>query len=169
MKLLYLLRHAKSSWADERLPDHDRPLAPRGKRDARRMGDWMREHNVAPSLVLCSPAVRAVSTLERLGKVVHDGTPPRIEEDLYGATAAALIDRLRRVPEPTPSVLVVGHNPGLHELANTLAVRGAKLARLRAKLPTCGLVALALPVDSWDDVQEATAELASFVTPKDLK
>src|SRR5579859_6192443 len=108
MKLLYLLRHAKSSWADEHLPDHDRPLAPRGRRDARRVGDWMRQHNVSPSLVLCSSAVRAVSTFEQLGKVVADGTPLHVEDDLYGTTATTLLGRLRLVPELVPSVLIVG-------------------------------------------------------------
>lgn len=169
MKLLYLLRHAKSSWEDERLPDHDRPLAPRGKRDARRMGAWMRRHGVAPSLALCSSAVRAMNTLERLGQVVPDGTAPRIEDDLYGVTATALLERLRRVPEPTPSVLIVGHNPGLHELANTLAIRGNDLDRLRAKLPTGALVALAIPIDAWQDLRRESAEVTSFVTPKDVE
>jgi phosphohistidine phosphatase len=110
MKRLYLLRHAKSSWKDTSLPDHDRPLAGRGRRAAKAIARHMREQGIEPDLVLCSSARRARETLDRMEPAV--GTPAvRVEPDLYAASARALLERLRSVLDTVESVMLIGHNP----------------------------------------------------------
>ena len=109
---LWLLRHAKSSWDEPGLADHDRPLAPRGRKAAKRIRRWAAEHDVRPDLVLCSTAVRARATLEL---VCRRSAHPQveIEDGLYHAWADDLLERLRASPADVDGVLVIGHNPGL--------------------------------------------------------
>jgi phosphohistidine phosphatase len=153
--ILYLLRHAKSSWEFFDLPDHDRPLAPRGKRAAKAMARHLREQGIVPELVLCSTATRARETLERVG--LGDGNVA-FESGLYGASAATLLRRLDDVD--AESVMLVGHNPGLHDLA--LRMLRNPPAELEAKFPTGALVAMELGDDG-------TAELLEFTRPRDLE
>src|SRR4051794_26437716 len=120
MKRLYLLRHAKSSWKDPGLADHDRPLAGRGRRAAKAVARHLREQGIDPELVLCSTARRARETLERLEPALGRGAV-RVEPVLYGADAGALLEHLRGVSDAVGSVLVIGHNPGLQRLALGLA------------------------------------------------
>jgi phosphohistidine phosphatase len=120
MKRVYLLRHAKSSWKHPELPDRDRPLAGRGKRAAKAIVKHMRAQEFEPELVLCSTARRARETLERIEPALGRA-PVRVEGELYGASARELLVRLRRLPDDVGSVLVIGHNPGMHELASELA------------------------------------------------
>ena len=123
MKRLWLLRHAKSSWDEPGLADHDRPLAPRGRKAGKRMRRWAAEHDVRPDLVLCSTAVRARATLDLVAPAL--GAPDvEIEGGLYHAWADDLLERLRGVPPDSTSVLLIGHNPGLHDLAALLAPPG---------------------------------------------
>jgi phosphohistidine phosphatase len=150
--ILYLLRHAKSSWEFLDLPDHDRPLAPRGKRAAKAMARHLRKQGIVPELVLCSTATRARETLERVGL---EGV---LEPGLYGASAATLLGRLDDVD--AESVMLVGHNPGLHDLA--LRLLRNPPAELEAKFPTGALVAMELGDDG-------TAELLEFTRPRDLE
>jgi phosphohistidine phosphatase len=156
---LYLLRHAKSSWKDAGIADHDRPLAGRGRKAAKAMGAWLREERVKPELVLCSSATRARQTFERLeplgAREVH------IERELYGADAPTLLARLRDLPEGVASVMVIAHNPGLHDLALLLA--GAP----EEKFPTGALVTLTFDRE-WRSLEKDTAELAAFVKPREL-
>ncbi len=166
MRRLYLLRHAKSSWDDPSLADHDRPLAPRGRKAARRLGAHLSEEGIEPELVLCSSARRTRETLERLGGAVG-GSTVEVEEGLYAADADALADRLRAVPDEVRSVLLIGHNPGLEELALDLAGRGEALARLEEKFPTGALAALELST-SWAGLSPGSAELTAFVVPREL-
>jgi phosphohistidine phosphatase len=120
MKRLYFLRHAKSSWKDTSLADHDRPLAGRGRRAAKTIARHVREQGIEPELVLCSLARRARETLDRIEPAL--GTPTiRVEGDLYAASGPALLDRLRDVPHTVESVMLIGHNPGLQDLALDLA------------------------------------------------
>jgi len=168
--VLYVLRHAKSSWNDPGLPDRARPLAPRGERAAAVLGAYLAQEQVRPDRVLCSPVRRAVDTLA--GVRVHwKGAPdPILEEGLYGASARELAERLRRIPGEVASVLLVGHNPGLHDLVRTLAGSGPpeELGRLRQKLPTAGWVELALPGPGWRDLAPERGELRRFRVPRDL-
>jgi phosphohistidine phosphatase len=161
---LYLLRHAKSSWDEPGLADHDRPLAKRGRRAADAMARHLRENEVAPELVLCSTARRARETFERIEPAL-EAPEVRFERELYGATPHGLLERLQRVPDSVASVMVVGHNPTLEELALDLARPSPARRELEAKFPTGALATLELP-GSWGDLDEA--ELVAFVRPRDL-
>jgi phosphohistidine phosphatase len=160
---LYLLRHAKSSWKDPALADHDRPLAPRGRRAAKAIGRHLRDRGIEPALVLCSSATRARQTLERIK--LGDA---QIEPDLYGAGADALLARLREVPAAVPSVMLIGHNPGLQDLALLLSRPGAERQELEVKFPTAALAALAFTASGWRMLDRGTAELIEFVRPRDV-
>lgn len=166
MTRLYLLRHAKSSWDEPGLADRDRPLAPRGRRAAERMAEHLRAEGIRPDIVLCSPALRARRTLEIVRPSL--GEPEvTVEDALYGIDADALLGRLRELPEGTDAAMVVGHNPTLQDLALDLAGEGEDLPRLREKLPTGALLALAFE-GAWHDLGPGTARLGSFVSPRDL-
>jgi phosphohistidine phosphatase len=168
MKRVYLLRHAKSSWKDRSLADRDRPLAGRGRRAASALADHLRAEGVRPELVLCSPARRARDTLERVEGALGDEVEVVFEEGLYGASEAALLARLRALPREVGSVLVIGHNPGLGELALALASEGADLARMREKYPTAALATIDVPADRWSALGRGGGELVAYVRPRDL-
>jgi phosphohistidine phosphatase len=162
---LFLLRHAKSSWDDEGTDDHARPLSARGEAAMRDMATYLRRQAVGPALVLCSTALRARQTLAALalaGEVSY-------EDELYGAGAAILLARLHTVADEVGSVMVVGHNPGLHELAVACAGRGepGALARLRDKLPTGALVELCF-AGPWASLRPGGAALEALVLPREL-
>ncbi|WP_119678198.1 SixA phosphatase family protein [Indioceanicola profundi] len=174
MKTLYLLRHAKSAWDDPDLDDHDRPLAPRGQRAAATMAKYLGERKAGPpmlDLVLCSTAVRARQTLERV--LPAWTSPPRVlvERDLYLCGADALLERLRGLPEEVGAAMVVAHNPDLHKLATGLAADGPEelMHSLHAKLPTAGFVTLSINSgEGWGGLDWGQAMLADYVTPRSL-
>lgn len=168
MHTLYLLRHAKSDWSDPALADQERPLAPRGRRDGSRVAEHIVRLGIEPDLVLCSSARRTRETLELVQSALGSAVRIALEEELYAASADELLHRLRAVPEATASVLLIGHNPGLQELALVLASAGADLARLEAKFPTAALATLVLPQASWRRLSRADAVLEAFVVPKQL-
>jgi phosphohistidine phosphatase len=152
---LYLLRHAKSSWKDGSLDDHDRPLAGRGRKASKAIGRYLRDHDIEPELVLCSSAKRARQTLERLGPA---GVDAHIEPELYGAGAHELLERLHAVPEAVASVMLIGHNPGMQQLAYMLA-------GLDDKFPTAALATF--ECDGWPTLERA--ELVDYVRPRELE
>ncbi len=162
MKTLYLLRHAKSDWDDPQMPDHDRPLAPRGRRDAPEMGKAFREKGEQPGRIVCSTALRARQTLELFGQAA--GLPAEREESstLYNATPALLVDLMRRLPADCPSLLVVGHNPTMEE---TVLV----LTRHITPMPPAAMVRIDFDVDGWKAVGNGTGRLAWHLTPKGLQ
>jgi phosphohistidine phosphatase len=169
MRQLLLLRHAKSSRDDPRLADRDRPLSARGHRDAAMMRGEMRDLGLAPDLVLVSPSRRTIDTLEAL-EPWDDA--PLIEpvEALYLARPPQLLAVLHEVAETVRSVLVIAHNPGLHELAIGLAGSGPPAAeqRLRTKFPTAALAEFTVS-GRWGDVGHGTTSLVRFVTPAELR
>jgi phosphohistidine phosphatase len=167
MKRLYLLRHAKSSWKDPSLPDHDRPLAGRGRRAAKAIARHLREQRIAPELVLCSTARRARETLERIESALGTSVVC-VEGDLYAASAPELLERLRSVPDAVGSVMLIGHNPGLQELALDLARPAPTVRELATNYPTAALATLALPASSWQELDRDTAELVALVRPREL-
>lgn len=167
MYALYLLRHAKSSWADPTLSDHERPLAPRGRRDAKRIAAHLLQQRVEPEVVLCSSAARARETLELLRPALGSSTV-EVEEELYAASSDELLARIRLVPDAVDSVMLIGHNPGLHQLALTLASSGDELERLEAKFPTAALSTLAVS-KGWSRLEPADATVAAYVVPKQLR
>jgi phosphohistidine phosphatase len=160
---LYLLRHAKSSWKESGIPDHDRPLAGRGRRAAKAMAAHLQAERVRPELVLCSSATRARQTFERVeplgAREVH------IERELYGADAATLLARLRDVPAGVGSVMVIAHNPGLEDLTRVLARQHDELGE---KFPTGALATLSFGDREWASLERGTAELVDFVRPREL-
>lgn len=172
MRQLLLLRHAKSSWDDPRLSDHARPLNARGRRAAHAMADAMRELGLTPDIVLVSSARRTLQTLEALAPL--EG-PPLIEpmDDLYLAAWPSLLGVLRGLPETARSVLLIGHNPGLHDLAMALAgpalmaSGGAMAERLAAGYPTAGLTEFAVAMP-WRLLEAGGGRLLRFLTPADL-
>jgi phosphohistidine phosphatase len=163
---LYLLRHAKSSWKDRGLADQDRPLAGRGRRAAKAMAAYLKQHGIEPQLVLCSTARRTRETLDRIAASIGDGDV-RVERELYLAGAGVLLARLHEIPATVTSVMLIGHNPGMEELALLLARRGAKVRELEAKFPTGALATLAVKT-GWAELDRGTAELVEFIRPRDL-
>jgi phosphohistidine phosphatase len=176
---LVLLRHAKSAWPD--LPDHERPLAGRGRRDAPVMGRWLRTAGHVPDQVLCSTARRTRETWQ-LAQPGLGAAPPVIFEDrVYEASAAQLLDLARHALPAATTLLIVGHAPGIPELALTLAqtatpadddagnsaVPQAALDRMRAKFPTAAVAVLEL-TGPWARLGPGTARLTGFVTPRDV-
>jgi phosphohistidine phosphatase len=167
MPTLYLLRHAKSSWDEPRLADHERPLAKRGRRDAKRIAKHLRRSGVEPALVVCSTAARTRETLERVRPAIGDPTIV-FAEQLYAASSDQLLERLRLVPDEIASVLLIGHNPGLQKLALALASGGDGLDRLAEKFPTAALATLELATP-WSRLGPAEATLTALVVPKQLR
>ena len=169
MKTLHLLRHAKSSWDQPGLPDFERPLAPRGRRAARKLAGHFRAAAISPELVLCSPSVRTRATLEPIRAELDDPTV-RFPEALYAAGFETLLDIVHRVDPHVPSLLLIGHNPGLQLLALRLARSGdpGNLRRLAEKFPTGALATIALDVGAWEEVGLVAGELVAYVVPRDL-
>lgn len=166
---LLVLRHAKSSWNNSFMADHDRPLAPRGRRAAEALAGHVATIAPPPSLVLCSTARRAQETLEPVRSRLPGSTEVLIEEDLYGAPAPLIVARLREVSEATPSVLLVAHNPGLEDLVRGLGSEGdpGLIERVRTKFPTGALATLAFD-GPWKTLGSGAATLEAFVVPGDL-
>ena len=167
-KTLYLLRHAKSSWEDPTLADHDRPLAPRGRRASKSIAEYLRRQRSAPRLVLCSSSERTRETLKRISAGLHGEVDVRIEERLYTASASGLLERLHKVDARVDSVMLIGHYPAIQELALSLAGTGVDLRRLTEKFPTAGLATLRFR-GSWEELAPGAASLIGFVTPKRLE
>ncbi|MFN4281494.1 MAG: SixA phosphatase family protein [Alphaproteobacteria bacterium] len=175
MKRLYLLRHAKSSWGDPGLADHERPLNARGQAAARVMARHLASHDLPPQAILASTARRVAETLEILRP---DGglesAPVLRDRGLYLAEPPALLSRLRQAPADADSLMMVGHNPGLHDFALRLAgeVGAANMAmrqNLRAAYPTCALAVIDFPLaENWQEIGWGDGRLEDFVTPKGL-
>jgi phosphohistidine phosphatase len=162
MPSLLLLRHAKSSWDDPALDDHDRPLAPRGRRATGVLAAHIRSEGIQPALVLCSSSTRTLQTLE--GIELSGTADVQVEDELYGASEDGLLQRLHEIADATDSVMVIGHNPAIGALARLLARDDADLA---GKYPTGGLATLEFS-GSWRDLAPGGNELTRFVTPKGL-
>jgi len=168
VRRLYLLRHAKSSWDDPTSDDHERPLAPRGRRAAHGIAEHLRRHDITPAMVLCSSSRRTRETLEAITPALRKKTDQLIEDGLYAADAAELLDRLHQIPDDVPSVMLIGHNPGLQDLAVTLASSGRRLESLRTKFPTAALATLSIPSAGWSRLSPGDAQLEDLVVPREL-
>jgi phosphohistidine phosphatase len=171
VKTVLLLRHAKSSWDDGGLADHERPLSRRGERAAELMAEHVVKRAPRPDLILCSTAVRSRQTLAPLVHRLTAPAPPiLLEKGLYMASEDTLMARLRDVPDDAATVLLIGHNDGIWQFAEVLAGRGkaALLSGLHGKFPTGALAVLKAPIKHWADLTAGSAELSGYVRPKDL-
>ncbi|MBV2356406.1 histidine phosphatase family protein [Streptomyces sp. J2-1] len=170
LRRLVVLRHAKSAWPDG-VADHQRPLAPRGVRDARAAGRALAEADCLPDLALCSTALRARRTWELAS--AQWGTPPSalLDRRLYEAGVPDLLDVLRGVSAQVETLLLIGHNPALEELVLELAADGLDdtLARVRVKFPTSAVAVLAWHGTGWPALAPGTAVLTAFTVPRGKK
>ena len=168
MKRLHLLRHAKSSWKED-VEDRQRALNHRGREAARRVGRYLAETIGELDLALCSSAIRTRETLQLV--LGNFAVAPRsaIEDELYAASREELIERLRRLPEEATNVLVVGHNPGLHELAVALAETDSSAFRALAtgKFPTAACVSFQIS-RPWSELPLSRHKPTHYVTPASL-
>lgn len=164
MKRLGILRHAKSSWDDPAIGDFDRPLNQRGREAATRMGEELRSLQLSFDYALVSPARRAAETFDRICKSWGEEIAAREEPRIYGASLDLLLDILGGSGSGTGQLLLVGHNPGLHELA----VRLATTPELAIKFPTGALAEIDLPIEDWSEIGSATGRLVRFLRPRDL-
>ena len=161
MKTLTIFRHARSSWDFPDLTDHDRPLNKRGKRDAPIMGERLKESGIRPSLIVSSPAVRAWKTARTVAKQI--GYPVEFlqrEPGLYHAGVNKLLDIIAVQDDGFNNIVIVGHNPGLTDLANEL------VPGLTSNLPTAGFVAIRIDTDDWDLRTRQSADLLVYDYPK---
>ncbi len=160
-RTLILLRHAKSSWGDPTMDDHDRPLNDRGHRDAPRIGRWLSENGFTPDHALCSSARRAQETFEGLGLDV----PHTINGDLYLASPRILFKAIQQATHPT--VMVVAHNPGIATLAEQLIATPPDHPRFH-DYPTAATLVAEFDAPDWRSVEPGTGIARAFVTPHDL-
>jgi phosphohistidine phosphatase len=169
MHQLLLLRHAKSSWDDAKLADRHRPLNGRGRRAAAAMRRAMRELGLAPDVILVSPSLRTQETLAALEP--WDDTPVvETMEALYLATAPQLLEAVRGASETVRSLMLIGHNPGMHELAVALAAKGTArdaAQRLRDRFPTGALAEFSIATP-WRSLAAGGGQLVRFLLPRDL-
>lgn len=162
MRNLLLMRHAKSSWDDPRLDDHDRPLNPRGERDAPRMGVLLRDEGLLPDRIVCSTALRARTTAQMVAQECQIEDCVTATADLYHAAADEWCRTIRQLPEYETTILCVGHNPGLEDfLAGTTGQH--------VVMPTAAIAHLSYGDLEWDEVDgHSDATLMALWRPKDL-
>lgn len=161
-KVLLLMRHAKSSWADNTLADFERPLNGRGKRDAPRMGEFLRRRELLPELIITSSARRACDTTQRVVEASGYEGEVRSTRELYEAEPEDFLEALHAVPESYERVMLVAHNPGLEMFLELLT-------GIAEALPTGALAAIQLPVASWRELHEGVrGKLLGLWSPKTL-
>ena len=161
MRTLVLVRHAKSSWKDAELADRDRPLNPRGRRDAPEMGRRLAARGATPDRIVTSPAFRAATTASVIADAV--GYPEREiiqDERLYGAGSEEILEVIRGIENRFDRVFLFGHNPGLTDLVNKLSEEPIP------NVPTCGVVEFRIAGEAWRDVRRDTVMRVEFDYPK---
>jgi phosphohistidine phosphatase len=161
MKTLSLVRHAKSSWKDKTLSDHDRPLNKRGKRDAPRMGRRLAKASICPDLIVTSTAVRARRTAEKIAaEIGYPISHIMMDEELYLSGVSGVLDLIHNLGDANNHVMLFGHNPDMTDLVNLLT--GSSIENV----PTCGIAHIRFDTDAWSRVGTVVAELIGFDYPK---
>jgi phosphohistidine phosphatase len=162
MKTLLVLRHAKSSWNDSALGDHERPLNERGRRDGPRMGQLIRDYGLTPDVVISSDAARAQLTAQAVAEAARYAGEIRLDPRLYLASPADILVVIRTVREDASTIMIVGHNPGLEELVEQLTGE-------RQDMPTASLAQIVLPIDRWRELKSSSrGTLEGHWRPGDL-
>jgi phosphohistidine phosphatase len=167
---LFLLRHAKSGWDNPSLEDFDRPLSDRGHREAQWLRELLQARGISPSRIVCSASQRTRETLAAILPVLTREASIDITRRLYDAPTERLLTVIREQLPTDNAVMLVGHNPGLEDLANMLAGAGdrAAISALRNKYPPAGLAKLDFDLDLWSGVGAGNGRLAGFdVPPRD--
>ncbi len=166
-KRIVVVRHAKSSWDDPAVADHDRPLAPRGRKAVQRLRDHLVQLALRPDLVLCSSSRRTRETLEGIRPALGRHADVQIERDLYAADVQHLLDRLRGLDDQVTCVVLIGHNPGVGDLTELLIGHGDPTARQQAtgKFPTAAVAVLSF-TGEWSELQPASATIDSYWQPR---
>jgi phosphohistidine phosphatase len=163
MKTLLLMRHAKSSWKEPNLQDHERPLNKRGLKDAPMMAELLCEKELIPQKILSSSAKRAESTAEILAKACHFTNDITYLNAFYMAEPETYLNKLREMPDELERVMIIGHNPGLEGLLQILSGQVESL-------PTAAIAHLVLPINRWQDLNEnIEGNLVEFWCPRDFK
>jgi phosphohistidine phosphatase len=161
VKILYIVRHAKSSWDDLLLDDFSRPLNERGKRDAPRMAKRLKEKKIIPDLMITSPARRALGTCKRMAEVLdYNEDKIKTERDLYHASHRQMLTVVQGFKDKHTVVVIFGHNPGLTEFVNEIGNQHFD------NVPTCGVAAYEFAIDSWQEVEFGKGRLRFFDFPK---
>ena len=160
MKILYLLRHAKSSWNDASLRDFDRPLNERGRKAAPLIGKHLATENLNEPSLICSPALRTRETAELVLQEANLNIQPRFDKRIYEASLRDLLQVISEIDDDKQVAILIGHNPGLEELL-------ASLTGETRPMPTCALAKIVFDVESWKEVRAGEGTLAWFVTPKE--
>ena len=161
MKTLYMIRHAKSSWDDMSLSDHDRPLNGRGEKNAPEMGKRLKSRGIMPDHIISSSANRAFETAKRIANEIgFDINRINISKDLYHADEDDIIRFLQKQDDAYPSLMIFGHNPGFTDCVNLLTDQGFY------NIPTCGVVAITFDIDQWREVKSGTGTLTLYDYPK---
>lgn len=171
MKTLGLFRHAKSDWHDPRARDFDRQLNERGRKGAEAMGRHICEHGIAWSRIIASPAIRCSESIELAAQAVGRPVTAMWDRRIYLASSATLLDLLREQSSDPPSILMVGHNPGLEDLIFDLVPDdGSSPLRdvVEEKLPTAAYAVLECDVERWKDLKDGCARLTHLMRPRDL-
>jgi phosphohistidine phosphatase len=161
MKILYLVRHAKSSWKFPELSDHDRPLNKRGKRDAPDMANRLKSKGVLPDTLISSTANRAYTTAQNIAKGIGFSAAEIIpNSDLFHAESSEIIEVIQGINNTHESAMIFGHNPGFTTTANRLINLGID------NIPTCGVLVISFAVDSWSEIDSNKGELVFYDYPK---
>jgi phosphohistidine phosphatase len=168
MRRLMLLRHAKSDWSQGVGGDHGRPLNGRGREAAPKVGAYVAQANLLPDLILCSTAERTRQTFELLTGAFATAPKVRFEDELYLAEPEAIISLVRDTPDKIHTLMVIGHNPGIHQVASDLVGSGNDDARekLAAKFPTAALAVIDFATDDWNEIGPHAGRLDRFITPR---
>lgn len=169
MKILFVLRHAKSSWDDAAQRDFDRPLNARGRDAAAAIGRALLANGFAVDAIIASPARRVVETLDGIAQALGRPLTAEFDESLYHASAGHLIRRIRAADDAIDRLLMVGHNPGLQQLLFDLAAPGGLRDQVSANFPTGALAELHLSVERWADVDAGLAQFVALTVPRDLE
>ncbi len=170
MRRLMLLRHAKSDWSSPGMPDADRPLNSRGEKAAHLMGAYLMRHGLIPDRILCSSSRRTRETFAATAEEWPDPVTVAYEDRLYAASPQTILSVIRDAHMRARRLMVIGHNPGLQELAESLIAAGDIEARerLREKFPTGAMAIIDFATDSWDKVHNHGGRLDRFITPRSI-
>ncbi len=163
MKILHLLRHAKSDWSKGAESDHDRPIGSRGKRSAKELAGFLRSKEIQADMVFVSDSKRTLQTFKSIQKRHTISQKIIVSNEVYLADKEALLEIIKKIDELKNSALILGHNPSLEDFACYLIGEGN---RVFAKFPTASFLTLQLDIDSWIEISEGCGKILQFWIPK---